>query len=58
MDEQEALARMKGIARVQQGDPEACHGDADQLIGDFLVDQGFIELVEAYRVLLKGSWYA
>lgn len=50
----EYVEKMKGC--VENGDTEAAHGDADDLLCEFLRKLGYNELVEKY--LEVNKWYA
>ena len=48
------LKRMQDLELT--GDPEAAHGQADNILCDVLTDLGLPELVEAFNKIEK--WYA
>lgn len=56
MDCNEYVTRMKEIAEHSRRDEETGHIQADELLIDFLNDQGHTELAEAYRSVKK--WYS
>lgn len=53
MDYQEYLTRMRQYVELSKEDPEAAHCNADALIAEFLVDNGFDELAELYDAVEK-----
>lgn len=56
--EEESTARMKRIAQEgkRMRDYEQCHGEADGLLCNVLVQLGYADLVKAYHQVPK--WYA
>ena len=56
MTEDEAVEKLKQIC--QDNDPESEHCDADELLVEFLRDQGFPELANTFDELSQNFWYA
>jgi hypothetical protein len=54
LTDQEAAAKMREIA--QDGDVEAAHGLADDLLCEVLARLGYVETVKAFMEMRK--WYA
>jgi len=60
MTENEAIAGLKALADIPR-DNEAVHGDADQMLLDFLRANGFAAVADAWEdlaVVVGGFWYA
>lgn len=56
MDYQEYVTRMREYVELSENDTEAAHCNADALIAEFLVDNGFDELAGLYDAVRK--WYS
>lgn len=55
MNATQALDRLKEIKTTM--DPEAAHGQADQVLCSLLIELGYINVVEAYEAI-EPKWYA
>lgn len=53
MDYQDYVTRMREYVELSEDDVERAHSNADDLIAEFLVDNGFPELAEAYEAVEK-----
>jgi hypothetical protein len=51
-----AIVRMREIAALSKGDPEAGHSEADKLLCDFLRANGHGALVDEFDKV--DAWYA
>lgn len=49
-----ALKRMKELQ--VQGDPEAAHSEADNILCELLIELGYAEIIEEWKKVAK--WYA
>lgn len=49
-------ACMEKLRKVDMGDPEYAHGDADRALRDFLLALGYDDIVDLYDAVPK--WYA
>ncbi|GBF40645.1 hypothetical protein [Leptospira johnsonii] len=58
MNEQEAIAKFKGLIEEYGGDTEMLHIYVDNLVADFIEQNGAAELAKIYRNNCKGFWYA
>lgn len=54
MNEQDAINILKECQ--ESGDTESAHAEADNLLCQFLIDLGYVDLVEEYNKVDK--WYA
>lgn len=54
MNKDEAIAKLKALQG--SGDWEAAHGDADQVLCDFLTALGHADVVKEWDEV--GKWYA
>lgn len=54
--EEKYVEKMRKINKDYRGDPEIAHGEADDLLVEFLKELGFEKLVKEYENIPK--WYA
>ncbi|MFY3456965.1 hypothetical protein ACOTJD_09910 [Achromobacter xylosoxidans] len=57
MTEQQAIDRLNALT---SDDPEAAHGEAEDILCEFLADGGYAAVVEAFLAAAArvGFWYA
>lgn len=56
IEEWELSSALLDLERLQDGDPEDAHKEADSILTDLLLSMGLEEIVEAYNDIPK--WYA
>lgn len=58
MTEDEALAKLQSIHSVLNGDPEAMHGEEDDLMLDIIASFGWTRFVSAHKDADVTRWFS